>query len=442
MKAGFLTFGRDDLGYGMEIIRRELVAAGHECYRVTPKTARCCDVIMFSVFWFEHLFLLADFLRRAGIEKKQKDRPRIIVGGFCTFNPVPMLCYADAVVVGDGEGIVTAVVSGDYSAKSVLCDGKDSVTWGNSELNPICHETNGVARIELARGCRARCAFCAVAHLKPYREASVDAIEKCLNETRLKRVSLFAPEPTMHSRDTEINMLCRLNRKQRQDSDVRLDRLDKRSDSVPRVGIEGLSERLRLLVKKPYQDETIIAAIERAIKDRRKGLFMYMILDLPGECEDDWSQFGNLLRKIGEIKGAEKFLLKPSPSVFMPTPHTPMAGCAINWDRDCGKMWEEFFGRGKNRVWLVMMAERSRVFSPHMRLLQMMATRAGSEFSEKEAEMHGKGVIKISSGRLTVANKTGVEKALQSDGLISKYCGERSFGPWDIVKMKEDKCLT
>jgi len=434
MTVGFLTFGRDDLGYGLEIVRREIEQAGHKAYRVTPKTAKCCDALIFSLFWFEHLFMLADWMRKAGIKKTDAKRPRIIIGGFNTFNPVPMLAYADAVIVGDGEGVGVLAVSGDYSHPSILTDGKHPVKWNNTKtLVPICHETNGIARIELSRGCRCRCKFCAVAHLKPYREASVEDVKACLASTKLKRVSLFAPEPTMHSKDEEMTALCRRAGKSRQDSDVRLDRLALRADSVPRVGIEGLSERLRRSVNKPYTDDAIIEAVRDGIKRGRRGMFMYMILDLPTESPEDWECFGALLRKIGELPGAEGFLLKPSPSVFMPTPHTPMAGDPINWSRDCGGMWAEFFGRGDNRRWRVLMAERSRVFSPHMRIMQMMATRAGAEFYDVEKTLNARKIIKISSGRLTVAGKKELERELEARGLIELYCGSRDNGPWSIV---------
>ncbi len=435
MIVGYLTFGRDELGYGMEIVRRDLVAAGHQCYRVTPKTARVCDALVFSLFWWEHLFLIAQFLRDAGISKANPNRPRLVAGGFITFNPVPILCYVDAVIVGDGDGIAAPVVSGDYSAECVLTADKPTVEWRNADpIKPICHETNDIARIELARGCRHRCKFCAVAHLKPYREAAYDDVKACLRSTRLKRVSLFAPEPTMHTRDAGLTALCTAMGKSRQDSDVRLDRLAKRSDSVPRVGVEGLSERLRKSVGKHYSDNKILESVKQAIQDGRKGLFMYIILDLPGETDDDWQAFGGLLRKIGEIPGAGGFLLKPSPSVFMPTPFTPMASESINWDRQYGAKWETFFGRGDDRDWNVMMAERSRVFSPHSRLLQMMATRAGVEFAEVERELWRGKAIRISGGRVTVADKPKLESTLRSRDLISAYCGKRKSGPWEIVK--------
>jgi len=422
MKIGYLTFGRDDFGYGMALCLSRLKE--HEIYRVTPKTARYVDALLFSCFWWEHIYLLADFIRRSGLKKG--DHPRIIVGGFNTFNPVPFFPYADAVVCGDGEEILQSVIAGE----------SPGYTWNNVDpLMAFCHETNKIARIELARGCKYRCRFCAVAHLKPYRETPVDEIEQALKSTRLKRVSLFAPEPTMHSADKEITELCHRLGKVRVDSDVRLDRLSKRDDSVPRVGIEGLSERLRKSVNKPYSNGRIISAVKEAIAQGRKGLFMYMILDLPGEQDEDWQEFRELLSKIGKLSGCTGFLLKPSPSVFMPSPHTPMELDEIHWERDYGEKWKSFFGRGEDRKWEVMMAERSRVFSPAMRILSMLSTRAGEEFAEIETELTRSKIIGISGGRVKCNSLSGLLRILKRYGGVDKWTGRRdeTSAPWKVV---------
>lgn len=434
-RVGWLAFGRDAFSYGLGLCLSELTHC--DLFRVTPKTAHAVDWLVFSCFWWEHVYVLADFLRAAGIRKHMKGRPKIIIGGFNTANPVPFLAYADYVVVGDGEGSLRAIIEQGKVPENVLTDETKTVTYGYRELRPFCHETNGIARIELARGCKFQCTFCAVTHLKPYRELSLERVKQALDSTKQKRVSLFAPEPTMHSEDDKISIACHNRGKIRVDSDVRLDRLDKRKDSVPRVGIEGLSEKLRKSVKKPYSNEKILDAVERAIKDGRKGMFMYLILDLPGEQIEDWEEFRELCKRIGEIPGSINFVLKPSPSVFLPTPHTPMQYDGIHWDRDYHSQWEKFFGRGEDRDWEVIMAERSRVFSPHMRLLSMISTRAGSEFYEFDRLASHNSAIAVSSGRPVVRNRRMLEKCLDRFGGIDKYCGPVTAGTWEIVSLSK-----
>jgi len=428
VKVGYLTFGRDDFGYGLAICLDRL--KGHEIYRVTPKTTKLVDYLLFSCFWWEHIYLLAEFLRRADIKKADSDRPKVVVGGFNAFNPIPFMAYSDFVVCGDGEEIISSVIAG----------GDPGLVWWNvKKLTGFCHETNDIARIELARGCKFRCRFCAVSHLKPYRESSIEEIERCLKETKLKRVSLFAPEPTLYSQDKQLNLLCDRLSKVRIDSDVRLDRVGDRPYRVARVGIEGISERLRRSVGKPYKNEYIIKQIDKAIKAGRGGMFFYIILDLPGEEESDWEEFDGLLRKMGEISGASGFVLKPSPSVFMPSPHTPMEYDEIHWERDYKKKWYDFFRGGKNkRKWDIMMAERSRVFTSAMRILSMLSTRSGEEFFEIERELSQKKIIAIRSGRVACLSLNRLLNVLEGYGGADRYCGkidpEERKVPWKAVK--------
>lgn len=433
-KIGYLSFGRDELSYGLALVLDTIPRENR--FRVTPKTARLVDYLCFSIFWWEHIYLLADFLRRAEISRINDERPNIIIGGFNTFNPVPLSCYADFVVCGDGEEVFPAILHGEEHPGIFYGPGHLAVWQNINSPRAFCNETNDIARIEIARGCKYRCRFCAVAHLKPYREVPVDEIEVLLQLTKLKRVSLFAPEPTIHSRDAEITEICHRMGKIRTDSDVRLDRLPRREDSVPRVGIEGLSERLRKSVDKPYRNEQIVGAVKNAISVGRKGIFMYFILDLPGEEETDWLELRELLEEIGRLPGAGNFLLKPSPNVFMPTPHTPMELDGIHWERDYAGKWAKFFGRGDNRQWDAMIAERSRVFSPSARVLSMLATRTGTEFAEIEKELTKGKIITISGGRVHCRDEHGLLQVLKNYGGVERYCGPYTgIPPWKSLEV-------
>jgi hypothetical protein len=437
---GYLSFGRDDFSYGMALCLNSLPK--ENLFRVTSKTAKYVDWLLFSCFWWEHIYLLADFLRKAGIRKGDTERPKIIVGGFNTFNPVPFQAYADYVVCGDGEEILPKIIEGKESPP---------LEWLN--VDPLrgflLENQKGIARIEIARGCKFRCHFCAVSHLKPYREVPFDEVYEQLKKTKSPRVSCFSPEPTLHSRNDEITDMCHRLGKHREDSDVRLDRISKKSDAVPRVGIEGLSERLRKSIGKPYEDEQIIEAIDRAIKEKRKGIFLYFILDLPGETEEDWMAFHILFKKIDKIPGIQDFVVKPSPSVFLPNPHTPMEFDGIHWDRPYQQKWINIFhGKGKrdrteNREWEMILTERSRVFSPANRVLCMISTRAGEEFSAIEEELSRKKAIQDQGGRVKCVNQNLLIRVLTKYGGVDHYCGgidenQKSSTPWKklIVKSK------
>lgn len=448
MKIGYLTFGRDDFSYGLALCLSRIPT--HEIYRVTPKTAKYVDVLLFSCFWWEHIYLLADFLRKAGIKKSDSIRPRIIVGGFNTFNPVPFLSFADAVVCGDGENIIQQVINGDYPSDSVYTAERKSILWNNvTPLIGFCHNTNDIGRLEIARGCKAKCRFCAVSALKPYREVPLDEVEKAIKTTKAKRLAMFAPEPTFHKSNNELQELCRKYGKTRLDTDVRLDRIGHRhmDGGVLRSGIEGLSERLRKSVGKPYKNDFIIESVRKAIEQGRHGIFFYLIMDLPGEEDADFDEFLTMLHGIEGIPGCEKLVLIPSPSVFMPSPHTAMEYDMIHFDRDYGSKWYNMFrGHGLaasvNKPWKFQMAERARIFGPSARVLSMVSTRSGAEFIEIEKELKAKKLITISSdGRVSCKNLKGLIDSLRPFGGVDKYCGTYTAetAPWKALTILDHR---
>ena len=440
MKLGYLTFGRDDFAYGLSLVLEPLKGK-HEVFRVTPKTARYVDKLLFSCFWWEHIYALADFLSAAGIKKSDKNRPEILVGGFNTFNPVPFLAYADKIFVGDGEVALADYLEG--KGGDSIYEGQDSVQYATVPiLRGHAHVTNEISRIELARGCKFHCKFCLVSHIKKYREVPLAEIEALLRRVKQRRVSLFAPEPHLYSDRAKVQRLCDALGKVRLDTDVRLENLNKRTnDVIPRFGLEGISERLRYSVGKHYSDEFVVSKIEEAMPTGLKGLTFYVILDLPGEAREDWESFSALLAKIGKIKGSERFTLFPYPNVFNPNPHTPLEFAPVHWERDYLSIWRNFFSSGRQVVdnpWNVKVAPRTRIPSPSGRILSMVSLRAGEEFHDIEAELTARGALVIKEGRPNCPSLGKLLRVLEGYGGVDNYCGEvpesrRLSAPWKKV---------
>jgi len=176
-------------------------------------------------------------------------------------------------------------------------------------------------------------------------------------------------------------------------------------------------------------------------------MFFYLIMDLPGETDADFDEFLTMLHRIEEIPGCEELVLVPSPSVFMPSPHTAMEYDMIHYDRDYGSKWYNLFrGHGMvggvNKPWKFQMAERARIFGPSARVLSMVSTRSGSEFIEIEKELKRKKLISISAdGRVSCKDLKGLVDSLRPFGGVEKYCGiyTAETAPWKVLTISDRK---
>lgn len=428
MKIGFYTFGRDVFCYGLSLClhktRQHLPDA--EIYRVTPKTAKILDVLLFSCFWWEHVYLLANFLRSAGI-KRSDEKPKIIIGGFNTFNPVPLRCYSDYVVCGDGENVLHEVI---------LSDTPPPLVWHNEDITEaFIHVTNSISRIEIARGCKYRCKFCALAHLKPYREVPISSITDAIKQVKTRKVALFAPDARQHSGNEILDAVCKKYGLSRAETDVRLDALHRWEHGAARVGIEGISARLRKLVGKKYDDDMIIESIK---KHRDKGfnsIVLYFILDLPTETDEDWAQFVTMMRRLDSTLDADDFMIKPTPNVFTPNPHTPLEYEPIRWWVDYRRKWRDAFRGSGSERWIAQMAEVSTIFGPAARILSMISMRGGEEFDEIENVLFQTKTIAYRNDRVICTSLDKLLKYIEPYGGADKYCGRYTAetAPWKCL---------
>jgi len=437
MRIGYLTFGDVALNYGLSLAMRKLK---FEKYQITSRTAYIPEVLLFSCFWWEHLYLLADFLRKAELLNSAK-RPIIIIGGFNTVNPVPYAQYGDWVVVGDGEEALPQLVNSKFKVvpQNVYKAGQQSVTYGCvPSLPSFYHVADRITRIEIARGCRFKCKFCGVSHIKPYRELPIQDIKMLLDKRPTKKVSLFAPTPQAHSQHKQIEKMCSDLQLVRSDSDIRLSDLEHlRHLAMPRVGIEGLSERLRKFVGKSYSNTYMLSMFNKFSSESKRTLVCYFILDLPDETEEDYEEFFSLLSQFENMDHPENFIFYPIFNLFLPFPNTPLGRCGVHWDRDYTWLHHRTLGGRDQRRWKIhASAERFKVMPPAKRVMAMIAIRAGEEFKELEAELTAEGAYRIQARRIAGAKLDVILRVLEHYGGVEKYCGEvQGTAPWNVVSL-------
>jgi len=357
---GKLVFGDDDFNFGLELCLAEAGRTGH---RVNAKTVWGCDVLLASVGWSKDVQSFEIFLRRSGLKKARaegRDKPFVLAGGIqSTLCPELLAEMADAVFVGDADDHLGAILdqierSEDPDSPWLYRSGMDQVPAPAScPARAFAHPKNegvdkaNVVRIELARGCKYKCPFCAVSALKPYQEVDAEDAKRQVRwavQKGYRQVSLFAPERTCHSQFRELMAWMETQPVQDNGSDVRLERIEEHPGNNVRFGMEGVSQKLRRAVGKGFSNEKIAQKLQTfAEKHGQHGVmvWMYLVSDMPGETEEDYEELRELFRLMGKQDWSRRLTLRPLLLPFSPKPLTKWADETIRPMYDYQALWED-----------------------------------------------------------------------------------------------------
>jgi radical SAM family uncharacterized protein/radical SAM-linked protein len=208
------------------------------------------DILGFSLLYELNYTNVLMMLDLAGIPFYARDRgsgfPLVIAGGPCTVNPEPVAPFFDAMVVGDGEPVVPALIDSWIQWKESGCAQKtellnqwadirgvyipsffeavadqggrqktislmagyekvcrsvapdlDQAPFPDKPVIPFGRPVHDRLRLEIARGCTRGCRFCQAGMIyRPVRERSLDVLaglaEKCLANTGYDDLSLLS----------------------------------------------------------------------------------------------------------------------------------------------------------------------------------------------------------------------------------------------------------
>jgi radical SAM superfamily enzyme YgiQ (UPF0313 family) len=478
MNIGYFSFGKAEHNYGLANCLYFAKRHGFQAKLIKAAEAKHCDVVLLSCYWWEHFYDLIRFISDAQIDPK-KEKPFVLVGGFqVSQNPMPLDPFVTAGFIGDGEEALTEILLA-FRKDGVCLDSiraipgvyvpgcRDPIDYRSMEKLrvPIYDEdhTSKVRRVEITRGCKFKCGFCALAFLKPYRETPIEQINEALYRSDLRNVALFGPERTNHSRYEDIEGLVQKYGKNNLASDIRLESIKKvKSVSNIRFGLEGLSYRLRKLVGKNFTDEKVVEGISamRSLKYGRQlkknpvpgqsapregdhghgSCLMYLILDLPSETHEDYLAFTGLMEKLESIPDAETFTLFPSPNVFIPTPHTPMQWFGINPFGQHRKWWREAMrGPNNDRLWKFKVAMRDTAFSASKRIKTMLAVRGDERAAKVMWNLVTNRPLAIGLKKLSRENeaieivKLAARAGIKEEELIGDYSTSAPL-PWSFIK--------
>lgn len=432
--------------HGLEMVAEERAEA----------PASSFDAIFIGLLDTRCAIAAAEHFRRWGIPLRASERrpvgsyPLVWMGGQGLRNPRPYGPIADLIVMGDAEPVLPALLAAweRLGNTGALLDEAASLAgvWVPERMDPerqavrlleaddigvtqredVRVSLDGSRRIEIARGCRSKCAFCSLGWRTRYREAPVGDVIAALQASP-RRVHLQAGDAESYSQIDELRReLLRLD-----SSDLgwtgRLDAVldnpdaDVRAQKRYAYGVEACSHRIRRAIGKPkLTDEYLIQSTTEMLNASPAGsvgrALWHMIAGWPTERPDDVL---SLYRVFDGIEDGlrHKRALTVNWQPLQPLPGTPSqwlaAGAGARGMRDRTRLW----GRGR-RGRLIVRSNAGR--SDEMAALCAILGRADDRGADL-IEAMGRGRVSVPEAERIAGQTAGV---LPLDTAL----------PWDFVE--------
>jgi len=334
------------------------------------------DVVAFSVSYELQYTNIIAILDLAKIPIKSAERegfPIVMMGGYATYSPFPILPAFEAVAIGEGEEIAVDLFARMKILKNEGLN-KEEILEDISEIEglyvPKYHNNKkkikaGIAydldtsfvpdmltipnfsvvhdrlSVEVARGCRRGCRFCLSGFVqRPYRERSperiIEIIESLLKKTGYDECSLLGLNTIDYSYITELVQYLTLSLKNRKIGvclpslridtpliDVILNTQTVRPTQVT-LAPEVASPTLSNAINKNYDTDEFIKKMAMLIDSGIRSIKLYFMIGLPGEEDDDALEIVNLIKRIIKEKKSKGREIIVNLSAFVPKAHTPL----------------------------------------------------------------------------------------------------------------------
>lgn len=460
LRVGYRTFGRTSLNYGMHLcMERAKRLHDIEWVSVSKYNAKTCDVILISFFWWAHFYDWAKFIVDANIDPRHARKPLIIIGGFQAYNFISLGSLFHWACIGDGEWFMSdalALVRNDRENEIERLDGaywpgkETSTLWRSDPFSATAMQEPGqhITRIEIARGCKYKCAFCALTYLKPYRESSIEDTKALIAAAETKRVALFAPERLAHSGYDDIDCYVNDLGKKNAASDLRWDNLQGKAGYKGTIlfGLEGMSERLRFGIGKHITDDDLVEGYQKLVQESehgKRGIRFYIIVGLPGETAEDYEAWTSVLARLNETPEAKGMTLTPFVNTFMTQPHSPLqwAAAADIWTNYGKKFAKALWPHGHDdaKRWRMTIAFTPRIWGGTSRLKAQLAIRGDERVADVLLELATNPLLKAQVARPGMAGTTNFLRFLERHvGYNEDYlCGHLNPDddyPWQKIR--------
>lgn len=261
----------------------------------------------------------------------------VILGGAGAYEPAIFDGIVSGCCVGEGERFLSVLskegVAAALSLPEAWVPGRDREVVPSTEYPwdmPPALSPDGVYRVSLSRGCRRKCLFCQTGWEAPYRVAPSVARQVKVAHELTRRGKKFAYISNDISADGVVDWSGA------EFGSVSFKAMAGRIDGLPRtvrIGVEGVSERLRTAVGKPIGTTELVDFCARlSVAGRFSRLFF--IAGLPGETDDDWNELDELLIGLARQDRGVNVLTFHA---YIPHPASPLCVLPVvdeYWDRE------------------------------------------------------------------------------------------------------------
>lgn len=314
------------------------------------------DIIIFSISFEIDFFNVLTFLKLSGFplyKDERKNLPVIAAGGIAvTLNYKPLSKFLDYFLIGEGEELIVKFVEQIITGGNPLnIDGV--IGEEKEESKRICSdkiahsifstkftEFSDTFLIEIARGCKYSCNFCAASYnYSPYRIHRFNELKDVMNKYLKFFNKAGIVGSTVTSHPDFIKICSYLNNRNipfsvtslRLDS-VSFEILDSLIAGKNRtftVAVEAATDSLRSKINKKLTTEQIFEAISMFIEKKIINLKFYFIIGLPFESFDDVKEIVAFMEKVRNCYLNKKYFLKHlgrfiiSINPFIPKANTP-----------------------------------------------------------------------------------------------------------------------